>query len=319
MTSHDTVFNIAAPLIRPGAIAILFFVLAAMTLASETEATVKHESRPALHKVALDGNSNDWNDVPVIFLEDSLHVVSIAHDDHNLYLMYRFADERRARQLMKHGVMLWINGDGKPKNKHEEFAVRYPGSEQISEHLESQDNTNDHWLPDGSDRSGRQSPSQGFGSPPQIPGQLTVIRMALKDTGGEDNPDGPSAASSYSEGSFCYELRIPFAEIGGKVAETDPSKKRKIAIGIQIGGLTKAEKEMRRAQSAMREPTDDMGGMGGGRGGKGTGGGGRGGGMGGGRGGGTGGGRGDGGSRYLDFDPKIEWLSLTLPPATRGP
>ncbi len=87
----------------------------------------------------LDGDPSDWEGIPIAYLKDSLHVSAIAHDDDNLYLMYRFADEGLARRLLMRGVTLWINGDGKTKNKKEEFAVRYPGSEQIAEQFEDED------------------------------------------------------------------------------------------------------------------------------------------------------------------------------------
>ena len=147
----------------------------------------------------------------------------------------------------------------------------------------------------------------------QVPGRLTVIRMGMKETVDENDPDGPTAASAHNEGVFCYELKIPFAGIGGTIADTSPSKKRKVAIGIQIGGMTEAEMEM--LEAAMKEKMGETGGMGGSRGGGGMGGGRSGGsmgGMGGGRGGGDMGGR--GGDTRNRMNPEIEWLSVTLPP-----
>jgi hypothetical protein len=284
------------------------------------EAAEKYQSIATSYEMSLDGNPIDWEAVPITYLEESLHVMSLAHDEENLYIMFRFADERLARELMRRGVTLWINGDGNTKKKKEEFAVRYPGSEQISEYLKSEDNTDGRTQASGSDPSGRRAPPPELASLRQLPGHLTVIRDGIKEMTNEDEAGGPAAGSRFDDGSFCYELRVPFADIGGKVADTNPSKKRGIAVGIQIGGLTHAEMEM--VQSAMRERMGDMGGMGGGRGGGGTGGmggmsGGRGGmgGMGGtgsGRGGGTGGGDG----RRRGLDPEIEWLSVTLVPAS---
>ena len=268
------------------------------------------ESSPTGHRVVLDGNPSDWEGVPLNFLEDSLHIMAIAHDDDNLYLMYRFADHGLARRLLMRGVTLWINGDGKTKKKNEEFAIRYPGSEQIADQFEDED----PWQgrPDESGTSGRGDPPPSLVSMRQVPGRLTVIRMGMKETGDESDPDGPTAASAFNEGVFCYELKIPFADIGGQIADASPSKQRKVAIGIQIGGMTKAEMEM--LEAAMREKMGSMGGQGG-RGGGGMGGG-RGGGSAGGMGGGGGGGDmgGRGGDRRSRMNPGTEWLSVTLPP-----
>ena len=295
-------------------IAVLIVSLAVVG-GPEAAAAEKIESSPTGDRIVLDGDPSDWEGVPITYLEDSLHVSAIAHDDNNLYLMYRFADEGLARRLLMRGVTLWINGDGKTKNKKEEFAVRYPGSEQIAEQFEDEDPWQERSRPDESGTPGRGGPPPFLASMRQVPGQLTVIRVGMKETGDESDPDGPTAASAFNEGVFCYELKIPFADIGGKIADASPSKNRKVAIGIQIGGMTKAEMEL--LEAAMREKMGEMGGMGGGRPGGGMGGmgGGRpGGGMGGMGGGRPGGGMGGpGGDMRSRMNPEIEWLSITLP------
>jgi len=297
----------------------LSFLLVGVAASGIAKAAEKYDSTATSYEMSLDGDPIDWEGVPIAFLEESLHVMALTHDEENLYIMYRFADERLARELMRRGVTLWINGDGKTTKKKENFAVRYPGSQQISEHLESGDRSDGRSQARGSDPSGRPAPPPELASLRQLPGHLTVIRMGIKEIGDEGTSEGPGAASSFDDGSFCYELRVPFAEIGGKVAEAAPTATRKVAVGVQIGGLTDAEMEM--VQSAMRERMGDMGGMSGGRGGGAMGGmggdgtgGGRGGGMAGGRGGGMGGGESDGGRRNLD--PEIKWLSVRLPSAT---
>jgi hypothetical protein len=85
--------------------------------------------------------------LPTLYLGESLHVVSAAHDDDNLYLMYRFSDERLARSVFTRGVLLWFNGDGKTKNKEEVFGIRYAGSEEIRQHFDAV-STRRHEMPD---------------------------------------------------------------------------------------------------------------------------------------------------------------------------
>jgi hypothetical protein len=298
----------------------------AMFAGLEAAAADKIESSPTGDRIVLDGDPSDWEGVPIIYLKDSLHVSAIAHDDDNLYLMYRFADEGLARRLLMRGVTLWINGDGKTKNKKEEFAVRYPGSEQIAEQFKDEDPRKQQSQADteGSETPGRGGPPPSLASMRQVPGQLTVIRMGMKETGNENDTAGPTAASAFNEGVFCYELKIPIADIGGKIADASPAEKRQLAIGVQIGGMTQAEMES--LQAAMREKMGATGGQGGqGGGGMGGGapagmGGGGIGGMGGGMSGmgGMGGGRGGGGMGGGEGDPRsqtdveIEWLSVTL-------
>jgi hypothetical protein len=280
--------------------------MTAATCVMKAEAAEKIESSPIESTITLDGNPSDWEGTPLTYLEESLHVMAIAHDDDHLYLMYRFADERLARQILMRGVTLWINGNGKTSKKKEAFAVRYPGSEQIAEQFEDErkDSRPGRSQAAGSGSSSRGGPPPSLAGMRQMPGQLTVIRMGLKDSGDEGGPEGPIAASAFAEGVFCYELRIPFADIGGKIAASDHSKKRNVAVGIQIGGMTNAETEA--MQAAMDERIGGTAGMGrmGGRGGGGMGG------MGGHPGGRMGS---PSGERRGQMDPDIEWLSVTLP------
>jgi len=307
---------------RPALCAALL-VSTAIVGGPEAIAAEKIESSPTGNGIVLDGDPADWEGVPIIYLKDSLHVSAIAHDDENLYVMYRFADDGLARRLLMRGVTLWINGDGKTKKKKEEFAVRYPGSKQIAEQFEDKDPDEEGNRAEtgGSGQPGRGRPPLSLASMRQVPGQLTVIRMGVTETRDESDTAGPTAASAFNEGVFCYELKIPIADIGGKIADASPSKRRQVAIGVQIGGMTKAE--MKSLQAAMKEEIGSSGGQGSrGGGGMGSGppsgmGGGGLGGMGGGmsgKGGMDGGGMGGGGRDvHSRMDPEIEWLSLTLP------
>ncbi len=63
------------------------------------------------------------------------------------------------------------------------------------------------------------------------PGEVTIIRYGVKDVIPEGLPLGANAASAVHDGVFCYEFRIPLAEIGGKVAESEPVKEAKSRAG----------------------------------------------------------------------------------------
>jgi hypothetical protein len=299
-------------LARATALVISLFVFGGPAAAAAEEI----ESSPAGDRIVLDGDASDWEGIPMTYLEDSLHVTAIAHDENNLYLMYRFADQGLARQILARGVTVWINGNGKTKKKKEEFAVRYPGSEQIAEQFEGEDRGDERYPTEnpGTGAPGRGGPPPALASMRQVPGQLTVIRMGMKETGDEDDAGGPTAASAFNKGVFCYELKIPFADIGGKIADASPAKNRQLALGVQIGGMTQAEMEI--LQAAMR---GSMGGVSDheGRGGSGMGGGPPSGMGGGGIGMGGMGSRGMGGGPGRDMrsrmEPEIEWLSVTLP------
>ncbi len=104
--------------------------------ATVSAGSISLDSPPVGGRITVDGEPSDWDGLPVAYLEDSLRVVSASHDEENLYLMYRFGDERLARRLLQRGVILWINGDGKAKNKDDAFGIRYTGSEAIGEFVE---------------------------------------------------------------------------------------------------------------------------------------------------------------------------------------
>ena len=274
--------------------------------------SISLESPAAGGRITVDGDPSDWDGFPTVYLEDSLRVVAASHDDDHLYLMYRFGDERLAERLLQRGVILWINGDGKTKNKDEAFGIRYTGSEVIGEFFKASnpdDKTGTE--PDEADLRKRPRGMDRLAEHRPDPGKLTVIRYGVKDVIPEGLPLGPNAASAIHDGVFCYEFRIPLAEIGGKVADQKPSKKRKIAVGIQIGGTTDAERE--NIEVAIQDslgrgggpPSGDAGGMGGGgRGGMG----------------GMGGGGRSGPPRDRDeikkrLDPEIQWLNIQLDPS----
>ena len=60
-------------------------------------AGVNFESRPTDRPIHIDGNPADWDGLPTAYLEGSLRAISITHDDDNIYIMYRFGDERPAQ------------------------------------------------------------------------------------------------------------------------------------------------------------------------------------------------------------------------------
>ena len=286
---------------------------ACFILASVNPASAAHTIESTVHPdgISVDGLTEDWGDSPVVYLEESLRVVSVSHDDENLYIMYRFGDSRLAEQLLRRGVVLWINGDGKKKNKNDAFGVRYAGSEQILAALEASRDAHDAGATsEVAEGRGRPVPPEGIElSRPEI-GVVTVIRDGIK----ESIADGESrfqAGSTSVDGVYAYELQISMDEIGGKIADTPATELRKLAVGIQLGGLTEAEKKLMEERAGqMRE---QQGGRGGGMGGPSGGMGGPGGGM-GGLGGGRGGRSGGSGGGRPSLDSKIDWLVVELLP-----
>jgi hypothetical protein len=269
--------------------------------------------------IIVDGHVSEWESLPFSYMETSLRVFAATHDEHTLYLMFRFSDERLARGLLARGVILWFNGNGKTKNKNEAFGLRYNGSEDVASYLEEE-------APDPSEAEPdprRERMMRTISHLRTEPGELTIIRFGVKEVVPEGLTSGPAAASAVDDGVFIYEVSVPLMDIGGKVADAPATKKRRVAVGIQIGGTTEAERES--IVDALEDSIGRTGGFaggtrggspGGGSGGGGFGGRGGGGGM-GGMGGGTGGRppQGEGGPPKSRLDPRIEWVILELNPA----
>jgi hypothetical protein len=282
-----------------GSVAILFgsFLMPFAAAAGSPEAHSATLERP----IAIDGDARDWEEIPLLYLNDSVRVLSLANDADNLYLMFRFGDELLAREIVRGGVTVWVNGDNKKK---ESYGLRYHGSEQIASSLRGQRPPLDELdRPPFGDRADRQDPPSPLVR--REPGTLTVLENEgeSRATIPEDLPQGPRAASTLSDETYVYELRVPLSSVGGEVTLVSPERPRKLRVGIQIGGLSPKERE---EMGGGRGFSAGFGGRGGGMGPRGgTGRGGRGGGPGGDR-------RGGGRTHRMMEETKVLWLKVAL-------
>jgi len=91
------------------------FAFILFTLGSSLTSWAAHrvESHTPVNEITVDGDIGDWATVPTFYLDESLRVVALSHDDTSLYIMFRFGDSRLAESLIRRGVVLWVNGDGK--------------------------------------------------------------------------------------------------------------------------------------------------------------------------------------------------------------
>jgi hypothetical protein len=223
---------------------LVITVLAIATLVAATGHAAnakKVDSNPAGDRIVLDGDPSDWEGLEHIYMKETLRVLAVAHDAEALYVMFRFGDPHLARFISSRGALLWINGDAKANNKNEVYGVRYPGSTQIALKLAADDA--EAARETAGEAGSSDGPKISMDLVRQVPGDVTVVRMGETESYPEDNEVGPSAASAVTEGNYCYELRIPFAEMGGKIATANPGKKRQLAIGVILGGLTKEEQK----------------------------------------------------------------------------
>jgi len=235
--------------------------------------------------ITVDGDLADWKGVPVRYLEGGPRITAVARDDRFLYVNFRFSDLELARRVLRGGAIVWFGAAGAHST---DLGLRYRGTEAARtalREMEGETGGGSQGGPGGGPPPG--GPDGGGTRPARAPlGALEVLREGVVDeviaTGSA--PDGPAAACRVADGSFVYELRMPLAELLPAAGAGKPGSAARLAVGFQMGGMTKAERDAMRGRGGPDgggPPGGGMGGPGGGMGGPGGGMGGPGGSMGG--------------------------------------
>lgn len=227
--------------------------------------------RPADQAIIVDGHSQDWQGAlqPAGKLALS---IGFRNDADNLYLCLTTSDAALRGQILRRGLVLWLDVEG---GKKKAFGVEFPA----------------HMLGEVVEPAGAGSGER------RLPPEASQDRIAFLGPGKDDREairldeaPGFEARIANDNGVAVYELKVPLAK----------SAQQRHAPGLRPGALVGAGLETPEFKAPSYEGRGGYGGDGGGRGGAGGGGGGRGGygggGM-GGRGGGRGGSGGGGGYR----------------------
>jgi hypothetical protein len=237
-------------------------------------------------KITVDGKYADWEGIPQNIIEDQNIVIGTANDENNFYLMLRMNDEQMARRIRMMGVTVWLNKDDKKKK---DYGICYTGSTDL--HI-----SNRPGLRPPDERSAQMEErteklKERLGKNLPRAGRIMIIQGNEKIERDESAFEGPTAGSTYENGVFCYEFKLPIP------ISTD--LKKKIKLGLELGGMSDEDRNAIRQEMGERHR---MGGRPGGMGG-------RPGGMGGGRGGMRGGERPSGG---LGFEKQDIWFDVIL-------
>ena len=57
--------------------------------------------------ITIDGGYSDWETVNLQFFEEINMVIGSQNDAENIYIMFRFTDQRLARKIQVMGVTIW--------------------------------------------------------------------------------------------------------------------------------------------------------------------------------------------------------------------
>jgi hypothetical protein len=65
--------------------------------------------------IHVDGNTQDWENIPRTIFDETNVSVGVCNDAHNLYFLMRVSDRTLKREIERRGVTVWFNADGKKK------------------------------------------------------------------------------------------------------------------------------------------------------------------------------------------------------------
>jgi len=191
--------------------------------------------------VSIDGDIAEWDNIPFIYLDKSVRILAVANDADALYVSWRFADERLARALCQRGLTVWLDEQGQRQKR---FGIRYACSEEIARHLDAKRERGGE--PPRHDE--RRGPGPGAEALPHgvMPGKVQLLDEDEVTTRDGETSGQLAAASTIADEQFCYELRVSRSLIAGRLAEDAPTGLQKLSLGLEIGGLTTAERQEHR-------------------------------------------------------------------------
>jgi len=248
----------------------------------------KIESTWKNQMLTIDGDSQDWEGLPLQYQEDMKIVYGIVNDDVTVNFVIRFNDERLARMFSMRGFTFWLNGEDSEKKL---IGIHYRDDAMRNKVLANERNRS------RVQEQEEQPPLQSI----KPNGKFTLAKNdTLTKILISDLPAFEAAAAS-KDGIFCYEFSIPLTSMDGSPYYLNLSDQKNIKVGLEIVGMSEEEKEKLKAEMEERQNSMKGGNMGGRSGG----------GM---RGGMRGGGKHGGGSRpqMPDMDGEEYWISVQL-------
>jgi uncharacterized membrane protein YgcG len=234
--------------------------------------------------IKVDGNSEDWQGVPLHYDEDQKVMYGIINDDSTLNVMIRFNETGLARMFSMRGMILWLNDENEEEKK-----IGFHYKERFTR--EQRNGIMDRKRFNGNGNQNAEIPTS---IPPQGSFLLAINYSIIEKS--IEKIDGLAAATGYENGLYCYEFGIPLVSTDNLPYVLNVSAKKEIKIGMEILAISAEERAKMKEKMAER-------GSGGMRGGGMKGGGGR-------RGGGM---RGGGGMQAMpDMDGEEFWMTVHL-------
>ena len=259
--------------------------------------------------IAVDGYSADWANIDGCVLPGERGLLKFAHDQANLYVLLRISQAESAYLISRQGISLWIDAQGGQSERH---GVRYSGSKEFADAIERDHNPFPNLSgregsfpeerPPIEPPPGAAPPSSPPGMPPggpkppgglgqagrpsgqdpqkmfkktMDPGIVFVTKAGRASMQLECMTDDFCAAARYDPPFFCYEFRLPVADLSLEPKALTNGEIRKLSIGLQIPELQQDREVIVTMAPAQGQAggAEGMGGKGGGSPGGGMGGG----------------------------------------------
>jgi hypothetical protein len=153
--------------------------------------------------ITVDGNADDWSELPAYLFEKEGATVGICNDSVNLYLMLRLSDARKSMMIKREGLTIWLDDSGK---KNKDFMIRFRGGPSLAEFADSSDTLGQRgrWM-----RHEFEGPEGGLGREPRDPFTCYIKDRIVENAIATDGSNGPAAAFGLESRSPVYEFSIP--------------------------------------------------------------------------------------------------------------
>jgi hypothetical protein len=194
--------------------------------------------------ITIDGQRDEWSNIPATYFEDQDVAIGLCNDNDNLYLFFSFKNQMWARAIETTGLTLWLDGEAK---KNQTLGIQYKGGpppEQMRKYGDSR-------MPDEfAERSRERKEQQEENSK-----RITILNKKKEsvDVIPSVGPKGPAVAFGLANDIYTYEFRLPlasglgqygfgaapgeFVSIGAEWGEMNMGKgERKRPAGMEGGG-----------------------------------------------------------------------------------
>ncbi len=180
--------------------------------------------------VTIDGDGQEWENLPLQYQEDMKIIYGIVNDDVTIDFMIRFNDERLARMFSMRGFTLWLNEEGE---EQKQIGIHY-----------RDDSMRHRFMAERRDRYRERDQDEQISSElPKPKGKFTLAKNDSLTTIPLRDITTFEAAADSKDGIFCYEFSIPLTSAEGSPYYLNISNQKTIKVGLEIVGISEEEKE----------------------------------------------------------------------------